>query len=694
MKPAEISQKIGFWAIAATLFLAPHFFLPITSDFYDFNKMILLFIAAGIVLISLSVTFIFDRQVRLNRNPLVVPLLLLGGSWLLSSFLRSPNYMDAFFEPGQTGTIVALILFFFGAVNLVRSKKEVETLAYVFVASMSLLSLVSILWSSGLLSSVAPLAFMKSSVWTPTGNPLSTIVLLVSLLPFLAIMIIKDKSGSLRTLLFSLSLFFSVIASGLVAFQLFKSNSPFKPVFLPQAASWSIALETLKVSPLLGTGPSTFLADFTQFRPLALNMTSSWAYRFSSSNNYFLQVLATCGLVGLAVYALVIAKSFSLFSKAFRSSSESPLMPFALASSAAALVLFASQLIVAPNFSTLFAIFALLSMSVVSLKLAGSSQVYDANIDIIAASDTGMRTPILPWVALLLSLALFVPVAFVSGKYYLAETYYQDAIVAAGANQGKQTYDSLIQAMTLNPYRDTYRIVYSQTNMLLANSIAAQKDLTEDDKKNITSLIQQAIREGKNAVTLNPRKVTNVENLASIYRTLINLAQDADSWTIAAYQEAIKLDPANPNLRIALGGVLFAQKNYAQAASLFQTAATLKSDMPNAYYNLSAALREGGDIQNAYLAMQTVVSLLDKNSADYAKAQEELAELGKKLPAATTPTPTPTAAAATKSQLEAPKPMPTAKITPIKLPADMAPNATPAPTGTATPAIVSPTPTP
>lgn len=691
MKSADVSQKIGFWTIALTLFLSPLFFLPITSDFYDFNKMMLLFVSTGILLISMSVTFILDRQVRLNRSPFVIPFLLLGGSWLLSTFLRSPNYMDSFFEPGQTGTIVALILFFFASVNLIRTRKEIETLVTVFISSLSLLALVTILWSSGLLSSAVPVAFMKSSVWSPTGNPLSALVLLVSLIPFLAVLILKDKAGSLRTLLFSVALFFSVIASGLVAYQLFKPASPFKPVFLPQSAAWSIALETLKVSPLLGTGPSTYISDFTQYRPLSLNMTSAWAFRFSSSNNYYLQLLATGGIVGLIAYLFLVSRTFGVFSKALRSSSESPLMPIVTAASASALLIFISQLIVAPSFVTLFAIVALLSVTVVALKLAGSSQVFDSNIDIIAASDSGIRTPILPWVSLLISLALFAPTMFTSFKVFMAEIYYQKALVGAAANQGKVTYDSLIQAITYNPYRDIYRVVYSQTNLLLANSLASKTDISDSDKTTITTLIQQAIREGKNAVTLNPGKVTNVENLASIYRTLINLAQGADSWTVAAYQEAIKLDPSNPNLRIALGGVLYAQKGYSQAAGLFQTAASLKPDMPNAYYNLAAAYREMGDYQNAYLAMQTVLSYLDRNSADYAKAQGELNDLAKKLPAAPTPTPTPEAAAPVQSQLQAPKPLPTAKITPIKLPADMAPNATPAPTAAPT---AKPTPQP
>jgi tetratricopeptide (TPR) repeat protein len=227
--------------------------------------------------------------------------------------------------------------------------------------------------------------------------------------------------------------------------------------------------------------------------------------------------------------------------------------------------------------------------------------------------------------------------------------------------------------MATNPYRDNYRVVYSQTNLLLANSIAGKKDLTESDRSTVTQLIQQGIREAKNAVALNSTKVTNVENLATIYRNLLNLAQGADSWTIASYRQAIILDPVNPNLRVALGGVLYSLKNYDEAINFFRQAIDLKPNLANAHYNLAAAYREKGDFQNAYNSMQQVIQLVDKTSADYTKSSEELEQLRQKLGAAANATPTTNTQPAT---LTTPAPLPSPIVSPkIKLPESFSPEA-------------------
>ena len=73
--------------------------------------------------------------------------------------------------------------------------------------------------------------------------------------------------------------------------------------------------------------------------------------------------------------------------------------------------------------------------------------------------------------------------------------------------------------------------------------------------------------------------------------------------------------------------------------------------------------------------MQVVTNLVDKSSADYSKAVGELEELRKKLPQASAPNPV----APQKTELEAPKALPSPKVTPIVLPPDLAPEVSPTP---------------
>jgi tetratricopeptide (TPR) repeat protein len=368
-------------------------------------------------------------------------------------------------------------------------------------------------------------------------------------------------------------------------------------------------------------------------------------------------MLTVTGFLGLVAYLYWLGSQVQMYVKSFASKE---FLPLAVGSALIALMFV--QIWLPLTTVTLGLMFILSAMLVLAHRQAGLSTVHESTLDIVAATSTG-HSPIFPWVILIIVILVFVPSIYLVSRAYGAETLFQKSLVAASANDGKKTYDTLIETVQANPYRDTYRVAYSQTNMLIANTLASNKDISDADRNTVTQLVQQAIREAKNAVALNPTKVTNVENLASIYRNLLNFAQGADAWTIAAYQQAVILDPVNPNLRIALGGVYFAQKNFDEATQIFQTAVDLKPDLANAHYNLAAALREKGQYERALASLNQVMQLIeDKNSSDYQTASAETDELKKKIEPTTTPV---SEKPSTPTQLTTPeKELPKPKIVP------------------------------
>ncbi len=665
-------QKIGFYITLAVISLFPLFFLPVTSDFYDFNKFIFLSVATIVLTILWGVSLVIEKQVKVTRSPLGLPLLFIAASWIASTVLRSPNKLDSFINPGETGTVIVLCLFVFIATNFFKNKKEILTAVYSLMASIGVLSLITIFWGTGLAAKIIPaspnLEFLRSVIWAPTGSLITTILAIAGILPLIIVILIKDRSSRTKSLILSAFLLINITAITVGSYRLFNPpTGAAKPVFLSIGSSWSIALESLKTSPLLGTGPGTFTEDFTRFKPNSENSKPSWNLRFNTGFNQYLNILTTVGILGLVSYAFLVLRTFYITSKAFKLPNSS----IALAAGISALFIFATQLVLPGNLTTIGISFFLLTLCLAALKQLGTSMVHDSNIDIVASSSTGNHSTILAWIILALILIVSVPSSVVIYKVYLAEVLYHKALVYASQDNGKATYDTLLRAITTNPYRDTYRLAYSQTNFLLANSIASNQNLKDEDRNTVTQLIQRAIQEAKNAVALNPNKVANAENLGNIYRNLLNFAQGADSWTIAAYQQAIVLDPLNPSLRITLGSVYYTLKNYDDAIRILQTATDLKPDFANAHYNLSLAYSQKGDYPKAVTEMQTVTQLVDSSSADFTKAQEELAALKKKV-GETTPPATPSA-----SQLTKPEQLPTPKITPpIKL-EEATPSATP-----------------
>jgi tetratricopeptide (TPR) repeat protein len=270
-------------------------------------------------------------------------------------------------------------------------------------------------------------------------------------------------------------------------------------------------------------------------------------------------------------------------------------------------------------------------------------------------------------------------------RAYAAEFYFNQSLVALNQNQGTQTYNLMIKSIGLNPYRESFRLNYSQVNLALANAIASKTDITDQDRQNISALVQQSIREAKTAVSLNPTSANNWSNLAFIYRRLINFAEGADQWSITAYQQAINLDPFNPQLRLSLGGVYYSLQNWDEALRQFEISVQIKPDFANGYYNLSAVYREKGDFAKAANAMETALTLVPADSQDYQKAQEELTALKKKLgekaeKAAETPS----------ESLAQPEPAPTGIKPPLELPEEAQPEITPTVEPSPTPALPSP----
>ena len=190
----------------------------------------------------------------------------------------------------------------------------------------------------------------------------------------------------------------------------------------------------------------------------------------------------------------------------------------------------------------------------------------------------------------------------------------------------------MTSAIAQNPKVDRYHLPCSSGIWLrlltCKQSVRADKEenTIEADKSTITQLIQQAIGGGK-AVATNPQRSGNWEILAQIYKNIMSFATGADQFTIQTYTQAIAFDPINPNLRIALGGVYYALGRYDDAIDAFKLAVIAKPDLANAHYNLAIAYREKKNFDNAIAEMNAVLSLVEKDSPDYALAKTELDNL-------------------------------------------------------------------
>jgi tetratricopeptide (TPR) repeat protein len=141
------------------------------------------------------------------------------------------------------------------------------------------------------------------------------------------------------------------------------------------------------------------------------------------------------------------------------------------------------------------------------------------------------------------------------------------------------------------------------------------------------------LNQAKSAVSLAPQNPDAWANLGSIYRALVGVAGGAEDWALAAYQQAVALSPNDPLLRLDLGGVYFVRKDYQNAINQFGAATQLKSDLPNAWYNLAQAYKANGDEDKALEALRQTLAVLPADlKNDRAAVQKEIAQLEGNLP--------------------------------------------------------------
>ena len=106
--------QIGLVLLA---FLIPIFFLPTTSEFYNFNKTTLLTVAAFFLFFVWGIRMVAERKVRMTRTALDIPLLIFLGVYTVATvFSIEPVVSCLGWHPvffGSLPSMAALIITYF-----------------------------------------------------------------------------------------------------------------------------------------------------------------------------------------------------------------------------------------------------------------------------------------------------------------------------------------------------------------------------------------------------------------------------------------------------------------------------------------------------------------------------------------------------------------------------------------------------
>ena len=594
---------------------------------------------ATLLLLALwAVKSIAEKKVVLNANPFDAPVFAFGAIVLVSSII-SKNRFDSLF---QSIPLLLAILLFFVITNTIKDKKGKRMVVASLLLGAAVASLLSTLYFLNLF--VLPVTAIRSRYFNSFGSSIQQIAYTLPLLAFVVYKVAKKLNfpkfkinmGEIQKDYFFLIEAGSLLlmALGLVAIVWQIIVLPQKPIVLPYAYGLQTAFATISqdasrflASFFFGSGYGTFLADFTRFRLPAFNLEPNiWNLSFSYSSSYFLELIATTGLLGAVAF-------LSILVVAIKTKVNSPLF-FSL------FFIFVLAFLLPFSFTVVALVFIILALYSVSLTVNNDKRVFDITIVALKLGLNPFETKdkkgegnlVLPIIFSVIVALLVVLVGYYTFTFMVSDVKFAQSLKAANANNAQATYQLQTQAIQAFPYRSDYHRIFSQINLAIANSLVSQNQKPNQQmQQNIVSLLQQAIASAKNAATLSPLTSQNLQNLSNIYRNLINVGQNADQFAILTMNQAIALDPYNPQLYIQLGGIYYQLNQYDAAQTQFQTAIKLKGDFANAYYNLGHTLEAKGNLTDALSAYQVVRQLVKDNAENLRKIESEISVLQSKV---------------------------------------------------------------
>lgn len=687
-------------------FLLPIFFLPWTADVLDFNKQALLIFCVLISLLFWLFNSLANNKFQIVISGLYIPVAVffivfalstLFSLWRYGSFWGVLSISEGFVS------ILSLILLYLLVSNLF-SRKETIVLLLIFILSGILASIFGVfqflgkfilhfdfaqmasfntIGSAGgmgiFAAALFPLIFFGLIVSKRVLRAIFWVALVVcAALLFLAnsfsawlltligacliIVIGMQKKNLIKSSWMILPMFFLALSLffGFLNIRVWQvpgaSNRPTE-VLLDHNASMDIALKTVRDKLLLGSGPGTFAFDFSKYKDVAFNKNNLWNIRFQSGYSEAVNLFAVTGLLGIvsylffAVFAILYGLSVLLRNRKTGGSispeddkedlSDIVLWAISCGIFISFVLLIVGSFVYYSNLSLQFTLFLLLGCFL-SLNYSQKKEFILKPSSLTALVYTFFATMIF-----LFGLGIMI----VEAQRYAAEIYYFNAIKQWQKGDLQSAQNSLEKAASTNYKIDAYWRDLSQLYLQRMDETVAKNDVPKEKlAQNIQGFINNSINSAKMATDVNLNNVANWSVRGFVYQNLQGIIGGVEDWAIKTYDEAIRLEPANPYF-FNQQGIVYLRQSLAlsdkdkaaekenmltDARARFDRAIELKSDYAPARFQIAQIYQAQGKTDEAISELEETknyapfdtglafqLGLVYYQKEDYGKAKAE-----------------------------------------------------------------------
>ncbi len=673
------------WLLMILMFLLPLFFLPVTLEPLEINKQTLLLLLTCAAALCWLTHMLVSRQVTIRRGWMnLLPWFLVLAFFVPAIYSVAPYLSWIGAHRGEYTsvlTIVAIAVLFYLLGNTITSRSEHQRVHLILLVGTSLVAGIFVLQMLGLdiLSWISP-----SLAYNTIGTPSTFTTYLITLnIFFLASFLAHHKEDSLlhervigmveRVLIAfvclttlgillilddaTLWMLFSLSLALLFIFILFRAKDflhhrrlvipgvlfsigllfwLFLPGFTQYAlplevtpnttGSITVASQTLSAfSSTWGSGPGTYTFDYSAFHDISLNQTDFWNTRFDRASSFLLTLVPTIGVFGVTMLGLfvVLLMVRSLMQILRPTSRDEWLESFVHFTPWFTLVIAAALVPSNMTLIVLFGVFSgLLASQVMRKQWSRSLSSAPAAKLIISA------------LLVVISLVFFVGI-FVTAQRYSAEVAFSKAAVLDREGAELQEVVSLLdRATSLNSSHDTYYRNLGEALLLRVDeelqNVSSIDTLTAESTEYVQSLVAASVNATVRATELSPNNVLNWLSRGFVYRELVPVLGEASEFAVSSYQQAITLEPLNPENWTELGRAYLAAAEQirplttspdpasaseaqiqlttllASAQQSFERAVELKSNYAPAHFQLAVTYERQGRVNDAIGKMESV----------------------------------------------------------------------------------------
>jgi cytochrome c-type biogenesis protein CcmH/NrfG len=387
------------------------------------------------------------------------------------------------------------------------------------------------------------------------------------------------------------------------------ANSDIRPTL---STTLSISKAVLTQRSLFGSGPNTFVHDWSSFKPSDVNATPYWAIAFPFGASFMATQVATTGIVGSILWLAFFALLIVLVLKAVSHIPESRASRFAFVSSlVTTLFLWTATFLYVPSFAMLLIAFLFTGVFLALGREAGFVPVRTL---------TFPHAP-LKQAALLIALLAMVGVLYLGwseAERALGAFHYAQAVKAANTEGASidAVEAELMQAIKFAPL-DAYYSAVAQLNFSRAQAVAAATTGTkEENQAAFEQALGRAITASRAAVDANPANYQNWVALGNTYSALVPAPlkiEGAYESAQQAYNEAFRRNPSNPELPLLLARLELNKGDADTARSYIRSALALKQDYPDAYLLLAQLEVSEKNLPAALASAEKLAQLLPDN---------------------------------------------------------------------------------